>query len=110
MSKKTIKKLKGKFSTVLYDQIFKNSIFILARNVEFLYPVQAESYTTIHEQKDCLIQASNGSGKTLAFVIPIVELLQSDKSVQLVPGRVPRALVVASTRDSCKISSKKRDE
>ncbi|CAM4854969.1 unnamed protein product [Rotaria socialis] len=83
ISKKSIKKLK-------------------AHNIEFLYPVQVKSYTTIYEQKDCLIQASNGAGKTLAFVIPIVELLQSDKSVQLVPGRGPRALVVVPTRESTK--------
>ncbi|CAF5068045.1 unnamed protein product, partial [Rotaria magnacalcarata] len=81
ISKKSIKKLK-------------------AHNIEFLYPVQVKSYATIYEQKDCLIQASNGAGKTLAFVIPIVELLQSDKSVQLVPGRGPRVLVVVPTRES----------
>ncbi|CAF2874078.1 unnamed protein product [Rotaria sp. Silwood2] len=83
ISKKTIKKLK-------------------ARNIQFLYPVQTESYTSIYEQKDCLIQASNGTGKTLAFVIPIVELLQADKSVELAPGRVPRALVLVPTRDITK--------
>ncbi|CAF1333453.1 unnamed protein product [Rotaria magnacalcarata] len=83
ISKKSIKKLK-------------------AHNIEFLYPVQVKSYATIYEQKDCLIQASNGAGKTLAFVIPIVELLQSDKSVQLVPGRGPRVLVVVPTRESTK--------
>ncbi|CAF0964273.1 unnamed protein product [Rotaria sordida] len=83
ISKKTIKKLK-------------------ARNVEFLYPVQTESYTGIYEQKDCLIQSSNGTGKTLAFVIPIVELLQHDKSVELVSGRAPRALILGPTRDITK--------
>ncbi|CAF3338707.1 unnamed protein product [Rotaria sp. Silwood1] len=83
ISKKTIKKLK-------------------ARNVEFLYPVQTVTYTSIHEQKDCLIQASNGTGKTLAFAIPIVELLQADKSVELGADRAPRALVLAPTRDISK--------
>ncbi|CAF0765287.1 unnamed protein product [Adineta ricciae] len=83
ISKKTLKKLK-------------------ARNVEYLFPVQSESYTSIHERNDCLIQASSGSGKTLAYVIPLVELLQSDKSVELMSGRAPRVLVVAPTRDTAK--------
>ncbi len=72
---------------------------ILARNIEFLFPIQSESYTSIYEQKDCLIQTSNGTGKTLAYALPIVELLHSDKSVELTSGRAPRVLVIASTRD-----------
>ncbi len=75
---------------------------ILARNIEFLFPIQVESYTSIYEQNDCLIQASNGSGKTLAFALPLVELLQSEKAVELTSGRAPRVLVVASTRDISK--------
>ena len=50
-----------------------------------------------------MIQASSGSGKTLAYVIPLVELLQSDKSIELVSGRAPRVLVVTPTRDTGKI-------
>jgi len=72
---------------------------ILARNIEYLFPIQTESYTSIYEQNDCLIQASNGTGKTLAFAIPIVELLQNDNSVELTSGRAPRVLVLAPTRD-----------
>ncbi len=101
ISKKTIKKLKG--NRIFYKNRLKISFpFILARNIEFLFPVQTESYTSIYEQNDCLIQSSNGSGKTLAFAIPIVELLQSDKSVELVSGRAPRVLVLAPTRDISK--------
>ena len=75
---------------------------VLARQVECLYPVQAKSYETIHEQKDCLIQARTGTGKTLAFSLPLVELLQSDESVELVAGRAPRVLVVVPTREVTK--------
>lgn len=83
-----------------FSSITKLILFLLlARNVEFLFPVQAESYKSIYEQSDCLIQATNGSGKTLAFALPIVELLQNDKSFESTAGRAPRALVVAPTRD-----------
>ena len=80
----------------------KTFLSILARNVEFLFPVQAKSYASIHEQKDCVIQSSTGTGKTLAFSLPIVELLQNDKSVELVSGRAPRVLVVVPTREISK--------
>ncbi|CAF3436035.1 unnamed protein product, partial [Rotaria sp. Silwood2] len=80
ISKQTIKKLQN-------------------RNVDFLFPVQAESYKHIHDQKDCLVQAYTGTGKTLAFSIPIVELLQNDTSLKLIRGRAPRVLVLAPTRE-----------
>ena len=83
ISKKTVKKLK-------------------ARGIEFLYPVQAASYAAIHEQKDCLIQARTGAGKTMAFVLPIVELLLNDTSVELEAGRAPRVLVLVPTKEMTK--------
>ena len=67
--------------------------------MELLFPVQSQSYQYIYEQKDCLVQAYTGTGKTLAFSIPIVELLQNDSSVKMVRGRAPRALVLAPTRE-----------
>ena len=72
----------------------------LARNIEYLFPVQTESYKSIYELNDCFIQSSNGTGKTLAFAIPINELLQNDKSIELISGRAPRVLVLTSTRDT----------
>jgi len=83
LSKKTLKKLK-------------------ARNIEYLYPVQSKTYTSIYEQNDCLIQASSGSGKTLAYALPLVELLQSDKTFELADGRSARVLVLSSTKDTAK--------
>ncbi|CAF0850614.1 unnamed protein product [Rotaria sp. Silwood1] len=80
ISKQTIKKLQN-------------------RNVDFLFPVQAESYKQIYDQKDCLVQAYTGTGKTLAFSIPTVELLQKDTSFKLIRGRAPRVLILAPTRE-----------
>ncbi len=108
LSKKTIKKLKGNKIYLKIKRIFYFSI--LARNVEYLFPVQAESYKSINEQNDCLIQASNGSGKTLAFALPIVELLQNDKSIELTSGRAPRVLVLAPTRDISNKNLNKKSE
>lgn len=71
----------------------------LDRNVQFLFPVQTESYEHVYGQKDCLVQAYTGTGKTLAFAIPIVEVLQHDTSFKLTRGRAPRVLVLAPTRE-----------
>jgi len=49
-----------------------------------------------------LVQAYTGTGKTLAFSIPIVELLQNDTSFKLTRGRAPRVLALAPTRELSK--------
>ncbi len=102
ISKKTIKKLKGKIKSFIENFQNKNLWFILDRNINFLFPVQAESYKYIHDQKDCIVQAYTGTGKTLAFSIPIIELLQNDTSVKLLRGRAPRVLALAPTRELSK--------
>lgn len=100
ISKNTIQKLKGRSGTAGHPHPHPHSSsFISARNVEFLFPVQAESYKHIHDGKDCLVQAYTGTGKTLAFSIPIVELLQNDSSLKLLRGRAPRVLALAPTRE-----------
>ena len=72
---------------------------ISARNVEFLFPVQADSFQHIYDGKDSVVQAYTGTGKTLAFSIPMVEVLQNDVSLKLLRGRAPRVLVLAPTRE-----------
>ena len=54
--------------------------------------VQLESIPALLDGRDVVIQSPTGSGKTIAFLIPIVERFE--------PGRPgPRALVVAPTRE-----------
>lgn len=95
-----VDKEKGNFKN--FDISKKTVEKLKARNVEFLFPVQAASYAYIHEGKDCLVQAYTGTGKTLAFSIPVVELLENDASIKLNRGRAPRALVLAPTRELTK--------
>jgi superfamily II DNA/RNA helicase len=54
--------------------------------------VQLESIPALLDGRDVVIQSPTGSGKTIAFLIPLVERLQSDA-----PG--PRGLIVAPTRE-----------
>ncbi|KAJ8598556.1 hypothetical protein CTAYLR_001390 [Chrysophaeum taylorii] len=57
-----------------------------------LFPIQARVFGLIVEQKkDILARAKTGTGKTLAFCLPILETLRS--------AREPGALVLAPTRE-----------
>ena len=54
--------------------------------------VQLETIPALLDKRDVVIQSPTGSGKTIAFLIPVVERFE--------PGRPgPRALVVAPTRE-----------
>ena len=54
--------------------------------------VQLESIPALLEGRDVVVQAPTGSGKTIAFLIPLIE-----SSKPSAPG--PRALIVAPTRE-----------
>src|SRR6266849_10752379 len=56
-------------------------------------PVQAAAIPQALEGKDVLATAQTGTGKTLAFLIPIIEMLQ------LEPSQKVRVLVLLPTRE-----------
>jgi len=58
-----------------------------------LTPIQARAIAPALEGKDVIGTAQTGTGKTLAFLIPIIEMLQSE------PSRQTRALVLLPTRE-----------
>ncbi len=59
---------------------------------EEMSPIQSQAIPVIVEGKDIIGQAQTGTGKTAAFGIPILEMVQSeDKTVQ--------ALVLCPTRE-----------
>ena len=57
-------------------------------------PVQSESIPAILNGRDILAGAQTGTGKTAAFILPVMQKLHADTSV-----RSPRALVLAPTRE-----------
>lgn len=59
-------------------------------------PIQAKSMGAIIEGRDLLGLAQTGTGKTAAFVLPILDYFTTSK------GSGPRALVVAPTRELAK--------
>lgn len=76
-----------------------------AKGIESLFPIQALTFDTIYEGNDLVGRARTGQGKTLAFVLPILEsLTQSEtfKSQRRQNGRAPSVLVLAPTRELAK--------
>src|ERR1700683_4899703 len=56
-------------------------------------PIQAEAIPYALEGKDVLATAQTGTGKTLAFLIPVIEMLQRE------PSQKVRVLVLLPTRE-----------
>ena len=59
---------------------------------ETLTPIQSESIPPILEGKDVIGQAQTGTGKTLAFGLPIIEMLPRK-------GIGPEAVILCPTRE-----------
>jgi ATP-dependent RNA helicase DeaD len=55
-------------------------------------PIQAELIPEALDGRDVIGQAKTGTGKTAAFAIPILEMLEA-------PGRGPQAIILAPTRE-----------
>ncbi|ORE10043.1 DEAD-domain-containing protein [Rhizopus microsporus var. microsporus] len=72
------------------------------KGIKSLFDIQAATFDTIFDGKDVLARARTGTGKTLAFAIPVVERLALDKNYKERRGRAPRVLVLCPTRDLAK--------
>ena len=75
------------------------------RGVTALFPIQAATFDHIFDGKDLLGRARTGTGKTLAFALPIVERLKIDNNSYKPHSherREPRAVVLAPTRELAK--------
>ena len=73
---------------------------LTAQGVTSPFPIQSGTIPASLEGRHVLGRASTGSGKTVAFGAPLVELLMRTKSKERrQEGRSPRALIVAPTRE-----------
>ena len=69
-----------------------------ANNFTIPTPVQAGCIPPALEGRDVLATAQTGTGKTLGFLIPIIEMLQKPES-QRMEGRGAQALILLPTRE-----------
>ncbi|KAL5209193.1 hypothetical protein ABZP36_004816 [Zizania latifolia] len=73
------------------------------RGITHLFPIQRAVLIPALEGRDLIARAKTGTGKTLAFGIPMIKQLIEDDDVQSVRrGRIPRVLVLAPTRELAK--------
>ncbi|KAI8332239.1 P-loop containing nucleoside triphosphate hydrolase protein [Chlamydoabsidia padenii] len=84
-------------------RITENTIQNLAtKGIKSLFEIQAKTFDTIYDGKDVLARARTGTGKTLAFALPVIEKLAADNAFSNRRGRSPRVLVLCPTRDLAK--------
>ena len=69
------------------------------RGVKFLFPIQYQTFDHVYDGKDLIGQARTGTGKTLSFVLPLIEKLRAEESLSRLRGRPPTVLVMAPTRE-----------
>lgn len=71
-----------------------------------LFGIQAQTFQTVLDGKDLVGRARTGCGKTLAFVLPIVEALNKENPLpangRRVQGRRPLVALLAPTRELAK--------
>ncbi|CAI5723112.1 unnamed protein product [Peronospora effusa] len=72
-----------------------------ARGITTLFPIQAMTFDKIMAGKDLIGRARTGMGKTLAFALPVIEILLKDKRPRA-RGRAPRVVCMAPTRELAK--------
>jgi len=91
---------KGAVALDKFKQISETSRNMLkGRGFNCLFEIQAKSFTPIFEGKDTVGKAKTGCGKTLAFVLPVVEKIIQEKLSTHKPRRTPLCIVVAPTRE-----------
>ncbi|KAG2780164.1 ATP-dependent RNA helicase [Phytophthora cactorum] len=80
------------------DETKKN---LQTRGIHTLFPIQSMTFDKIMDGKDLMGRARTGMGKTLAFALPVIELLLQDKRPRA-RGRAPRVVCMAPTRELAK--------
>jgi len=73
-----------------------------AGGIRELFPVQAATYKAAIEGRDLLVRSKTGSGKTLGFAIPAIQLLEEERAGPPRRGRGPGCVVMAPTRELAK--------
>uniref|UniRef100_A0A0E0GVW4 RNA helicase n=1 Tax=Oryza nivara TaxID=4536 RepID=A0A0E0GVW4_ORYNI len=73
------------------------------RGITHLFPIQRAVLIPALDGRDLIARAKTGTGKTLAFGIPMIkQLMEEDDGRSVRRGRIPRVLVLAPTRELAK--------
>jgi superfamily II DNA/RNA helicase len=83
-----------------FDQLIAPELAarLASRGITEASPIQADTLPHTLAGKDLIGRARTGTGKTLAYALPIIMKLDASRE----RGRVPRAIIVAPTRELAK--------
>eukprot|EP00976_Prorocentrum_cordatum_P100972 1192438-Prorocentrum_minimum.AAC.2 len=86
-----------------FDMSDKIKDQLKAKGIQALFPIQRDTFTNIKDGFDLVGRARTGCGKTLAFVLPVVErLMKTATPGGREYGRKPICIVLAPTRELAK--------
>ena len=82
----------------------ETTVSLLAeKGINNFTPIQAQSYDMLRAGRDMLGRSRTGTGKTLAFALPLVQrLAEEQRHERPERGRLPRMIVLAPTRELAK--------
>ncbi|XP_061181669.1 nucleolar RNA helicase 2-like [Saccostrea echinata] len=70
------------------------------QNINYLFPIQYKTFNHIYDGEDVIGQARTGTGKTLSFALPLVEVLQKKRTQRI--RNCPKVIVMVPTRELAK--------
>lgn len=84
---------------------------LITSGIKELFPIQAATFEHVMDGKDLIARARTGTGKTLSFVLPMIEKMLDLKESGEGPdfskrGRAPTAIILSPTRELAKQISK----
>jgi len=68
-----------------------------AKGIKTLFPIQVETFLAVYEGRDILASDRTGSGKTIAYSLPIIEKLR-DAGIFKTGKKQVKFLVMCPTR------------
>ncbi|TFL04122.1 P-loop containing nucleoside triphosphate hydrolase protein [Pterulicium gracile] len=86
-----------RFDAITQYKIHPTLLQTIAEDMKFEYmtPVQSETLPLLFSGRDVLAQAKTGTGKTVAFLLPVIQELVQNTN----PRRPTRLLVISPTRE-----------
>lgn len=74
---------------------------IINTSIEGLYQLQAIAFAPVKEGKSCILADQSGSGKTLAYLAPVIQRLRQEEvdGVSISSSQSPRLIVLVPTAE-----------
>nr|XP_034313148.1 nucleolar RNA helicase 2 isoform X2 [Crassostrea gigas] len=98
VSEKTEAEILGDFSNFRLSDVTVEKL--KKRNVNYLFPIQYKTFDHVYNGEDVIGQARTGTGKTLSFALPLVEILQKNKTPRI--RNCPKVIAMVPTRELAK--------